>query len=284
MSRSSVTHRTVLFNWLLTMLLILGGLVSLGAPTHASSTMPQCRFDPDGYFYIKGSSPQGFEEFDHIQLLVTDHVSALRQPPDSHLSAKNGRSYRFVKLAEFRTHSSGGGINFAFTTETIEGVSYQFAGKFDSICVLAEEEGNPKNVVALGRLLKFEKGQKKVAADVEFTYSEFPRRQASSQSHGGSEPPAGTGIEVLAIVSMMELKAYTDRLSNGSLLVSDIIRFDVVDPKERAHITVTAYYQGAPIVQGKRLQVGDLVRFERPPGPQRHGILLGDIKGLRFRE
>ena len=282
MSPSSIVHRAILFHTVLT-LIILAGLVPMEAPTLASSMMPQCRFEPDGYFYIKGGSPRGFEEFDHIQLQVTDQ-SGQRPTLESRLSAKNGRAYRFARLAEFRTHSSGGGITFEFTTEIIRGVNYQFSGKFTSICVLAESELDLEKVVALGRLLKFKKGQKEGAADVELTYSKSPRRQTSSQSHEGSEPADGTGREVLAIVTKIELKAYTDDLGDGKVLVSDIIRFEVVEPKELKHLTVMAYYQGAPNVQGRRLQVGDLVRFELPSGPQRHGILLWDLKGLRLRE
>ncbi|HJU53957.1 MAG TPA: hypothetical protein VJ715_05275 [Pyrinomonadaceae bacterium] len=284
MSRSSITHRAVLLKRLLMILIILAGLGLTGAPTRASSLLPQCRFDPDGYFYIKGGSPRGFEEFDHIQLQVTGKIGQ-RPTIESHVYAQNGRFYRCATLGEFRTHSSGGGITFEFTTQIVEGVSYQFSGKFDSICVLAESEHGPEDVVAVGRLLKFKNGKKKGAADVELTYSVSPRRQTSGRTDDSSESAdAGTGREVLAILSKMELKAYTDHLENGEVLVSDIIRFEVVEPRELTHVTVTAYYQGAPNVQGRRLQVGDFVRFELPPEPQRFGILLWDLKGLRFRE
>lgn len=111
-----------------------------------------------------------------------------------------------------------------------------------------------------------------------------PRQQTSRQFNDGSEPADRTGRDVLAIVTKIELKAYTDHLENGAVLVSDIIRFEVVEPKDLMHISVTAYYQGEPNVQGRRLQVRDLVRFELPSEPQRHGILLGDLQRLRFRE
>ncbi len=109
-------------------------------------------------------------------------------------------------------------------------------------------------------------------------------RVPSRQSNDVSEAAVGTGREVLARLSKIELKAYTDSLPDGGALVSDVIRFEVIEPKELMHVTVTAYYQGAPNIQGRRLQVGDLVRFELPSEAQRHGILLGDLKGLRFRE
>jgi hypothetical protein len=244
--------------------------------------LPQCRFDPGGYFYLKGNSPRGFEEFDYIQL-VTDQ-SDRRPTLESHLNDKHGRSYSFAKLGEFRTHSSGSGITFEFTTQIIKEVNYQFSGKLTSICVLAETERDPEHVVAVGRLLKFKKGKPNGSADVQLTYSKSARKPISSQSNDAADPEAGTGREVVAIVNKIELKAYTDHLENGAVLVSDIIRFEVVEPEELTHVTVTAYYQGAPNVQGKRLQVGDLVRFELPSRAQRDGILLEDLKRLRFRE
>lgn len=265
------------------MLIVLAGLVPMEAPTLASPMIPQCRFDPDGYFYIKGDPPRGFEELDRIQLQVTDK-SGRRPTLESHLNGKNGTSYRFATLGEFRTHSGGSGITFEFTTEIIKGVHYQFSGKFTSICVLAETERDPENVVAVGRLLKFKKGQQKEGADVELTYSKSPRQQTLRKSNDSSEPADGTGREVLAIVTKIELKAYTDDLGDGKVLVSDIIRFEVVEPKELMYVTVTAYYQGAPNIQGRRLQVRDLVRFELPAEVQRDGILLWDLKGLRLRE
>ncbi len=85
-------------------------------------------------------------------------------------------------------------------------------------------------------------------------------------------------------MTKFEPKAYTDDLGDGKALVSDIVRFAVVEPTELKHVTVMAYYQGSPNVQGKSLKVGDLVRFELPSEVQRHGILLQDLKGLRFRE
>jgi hypothetical protein len=257
-------------------------LILIAAPMRASSITSQCRFDPDGYFYIKGDPPRGFEEFDYLQLRVT---GPNRWPTvESRVFAKGGRTYPFTKLGEFQTHASGRGIIFEFSTEKIAEVHYQFSGKFTSICVFADTERDPENVVAVGRLLKFKNGKQKAAADVELTYSSSPRQQTSSQSMVGSDPEAGTGREVLAIVRKIEPKAYTDDLGNGKVLVSDVMRFQVVEPQELTHITVTSYYRGVPEVQGRRLQVGDRVRFELPSGVQRDGILLADLKGLRFRE
>ena len=280
MSRSSIRCRTFLFDSVLTLMIILAAIVAVGADARPSSMMLQCRFELDGYFSIKGGSPQGLEEIDHIQV-VTDEGARL-PPGQSRLYVKSGRAYRFTKLGEFRTHSSGGGITFEFKTEIIAGVNYEFSGKLDNICIPAESERDPANVVALGRLLKFKNGTKKAAAEVALTYSKSQRQILRSPND--SAAAAGRGPQVLAILGKIEPKTYTDELPNGELLVSDVYRFEVVDPKELRKITVMAYYRGVPDLGGRRLKTGDLVYFELPSMPQRYGILLLDLKGLRFRD
>ena len=281
MSRASINRRALLLNTVLAFVFVLSA--STGAAT-TGSLMTQCRFEPDGYFYIKGASPKDFE-IDHIQLVVTDKGARKPQTSESVLLVRSGRNYRFSKLREFETHSSGKGITFEFETEIIEGVNYQFSGKFDSICNLAEDEHDPEKVVAVGHMRKFKDGNETAAAEVELTYSKTPRGQIlTSRPDNSAATPAGHGREVLAIISKMELKAYTDELSDGKVLVSDIIRFEVVDPKTLRNVTVTAYYQGVPEIGGRRLKVGDLMYFELPAEPQRYGILLWDLKGFRFRD
>jgi hypothetical protein len=156
--------------------------VSVESAPHTLSTILQCPFAPDGYFYIKGDPPEGFDEIDYVELLVRGKWVRdkweVHPVSDSHLSARGGKSYKFTKLGEFRTHSSGGGITFDFETENAEGVSYKFAGKFHSICVLAEEKRDPKRVVAEGRLTKLVDGKEAATAEVQFTYSKSRRHRA----------------------------------------------------------------------------------------------------------
>lgn len=135
----------------------------------ALPTMHQCFFQPDGFFYFKGSPTDGFEDFDHLELLTLTK-GGRRPPSDSRLHTTDGKSYRFAKFAPFNTHSSRWGLTFEFETETVEGVSYQFSGKFTSICVFAEEERDPKKAVAEGRLAKLRDGQETATAEVQFTY------------------------------------------------------------------------------------------------------------------
>lgn len=160
-----------------TMMVTLPATVSVESAPPTLATILQCRFDPDGYFYIKGDSPKGFEEIDYIELLVSGKRDD-RPVSDSRLSLHDGKSYKFTKLGAFRTHMSGGGITFDFETESAEGVSYKFTGKFHSICVLAEEKRDPERVVAEGRLTKLVDGKEAATVEVQFTYSKSRRRRA----------------------------------------------------------------------------------------------------------
>jgi hypothetical protein len=150
--------------------------VGAGSNLHPLSKISQCIFDPDGYLYLKGSSPDGLDDFDHIALLVRG--KGPRPPSDSSLNTRDGKAYKFKKIANLYTHSSGSGITFDFETDTSEGVSYQFSGKFISICIFAEDETDPERVVAEGRLMKFKDGKEAAKADVQFTYSKARRTRS----------------------------------------------------------------------------------------------------------
>lgn len=108
-----------------------------------------------------------------------------------------------------------------------------------------------------------------------------PRRTPAAES--GTPSPAPQ--EVLAVIESLDPKSYTDHLEDGSvLLVSDVFVLSVVEPHELAGLIVNAYYQGTPELGGRTLRVGDFLRFELPPEPVRHGVLLWDLDGLRLAE
>ena len=92
---------------------------------------------------------------------------------------------------------------------------------------------------------------------------------------------ASEGREVLAVVKAIRPKSYTDDLPGGKVLVSDVMQFSVVEPAALVGVSVMAHYRGVPEIDGRRLELGDSVHFRLPPAPQRDGILLGDLKGLR---
>lgn len=192
----------------------------------ALSTTSQCAFKPDGYFYVKGSPPEGFENFDHIALLVSD-VGRRRPSSDSRLDTKDGKSYKFTKFAEFVTHSSGRGIVFKFETETVEGVSYQFSGKFSSICVFAEEERDPKNAVAEGRIAKLRDGKEAATAEVQFTYSWAGQKSVRYPREAG------------------DIIAFVEAFSRVDFSVNDVVKNLGTSPApgglEQGHILLTPF-------------------------------------------
>ena len=174
MASKLVTYGAVLLVCLAALAIARSTVVGSGSPPRTISRMIQCAFIPDGYFYVKGSAPEGFEDFDHIELLVSA-AGGRRPPADSRVYARDGKVYKFTKFAEFNTHSSGRGIVFEFETEAIEGVSYKFRGRFISICVFAEDETDPKSVVAEGRMAKFKDDGEEATAQVQYTYSKSER-------------------------------------------------------------------------------------------------------------
>lgn len=107
---------------------------------------------------------------------------------------------------------------------------------------------------------------------------------APSRLSSPPTPDIGTGQQVVARIAALEPKSYTDHLDDGSLVVSDVFVFHVTEPRELAGITVHAYYQRRPEIDGHILTVGDLVGFRLPSEVQRSGILLWDLRDLRLCE
>ena len=154
----------------------------------SSPAVLQCRFAPDGYLYIKGGPPEGFEELDCIELVITRNREN-RPVSDSVVRARGGKSYKFQRLDKFETHPSGSGIVFDFETESVGAVSYRFSGKFHSVCVFAETERDPDKMVAEGVLAKLRNGQEVATANVQLTYSKS-RRPVGTQYPGRESVPA----------------------------------------------------------------------------------------------
>jgi len=200
-------------------------VVGAGSTPRTISRMIQCgAFRPDGYFYVKGAAPEGFEDFGHIELLTVDPImtfdpiqrltshSGVRRPPsDSRLYTKDGKSYKFTKFAEFERHSSGWGDVFEFETEMIEGVSYQFTGKFTRPCVFSQDERGSKKVVAEGRIAKFRDSKEAATAKVQFTYS-------------------WAGQIVLYPREAGDIIAFVETFSRVDLFVNDAIRYLGTNP------------------------------------------------------
>ena len=119
------------------------------------------RFDPDGSFWLKDGTtpPTEFSDFSAINL----NAKRLRRLPSPGVQLNNGTNYRFKTLSVKRD-------NFTFTTTTLRGVSYSFAGKFLKGGVYASGILDEDTPVLEGTLTKFRDGKKVAEANLKLVY------------------------------------------------------------------------------------------------------------------
>jgi hypothetical protein len=136
-------------------------LLCLTAAPAFTQRKTSARFDPDGSFWLHESTPAPteFSDFGGINL----NAKRLRRLPSPGLQLNNGNTYRFKTLVVKRD-------NFTFTTMSIRGVSYSFAGKFLKGGVYASGILDDETPVLEGTLTKFRGGKKVAEANLKFVY------------------------------------------------------------------------------------------------------------------
>jgi hypothetical protein len=134
-------------------------LLSVATPVAALTQTKTTRFDPDGSFWIIGTQPNEFSDLSAINL----NAKRLRRLPPTGLQTNNGKTYRFKTLTVKRD-------NFTFTTMTLGGVSYSFAGKFLKGGNFAASWLGDEGPVLEGTLTKFRDGKKLAEAKLKFSY------------------------------------------------------------------------------------------------------------------
>ena len=117
------------------------------------------RFDPDGSFWVIGETPNEFSDFGGINL----NAKRLRRLPASGVQTNDGKNYRFKTVTVKRD-------NFTFTTVTVGGVSYSFAGKFLKGGNFAATWLGDETPVLEGTLTKFRGANKVAEAKLKFSY------------------------------------------------------------------------------------------------------------------
>jgi hypothetical protein len=135
------------------------GILLLSIAMPALGQSKTARFDPDGSFWIIGTPPNEFSDFSAINL----NAKKLRRLPSTGLQTNNGKTYRFKTLTVKRD-------NFTFTTVTVGGVSYSFAGKFLKGGNFAATWLGDESPVLEGTLTKFRGGNKLAEAKLKFSY------------------------------------------------------------------------------------------------------------------
>ena len=118
----------------------------------------QARFDPDGAFWIKGTPPPDFSDFDSINL----NAKRLRYLNAPGLLMRTTR-YRYKTLTVKRD-------NFSFTTMTVRGIFYTFSGRFLKGGVFGAGNLDDETPVLEGTLTKFRNGEKVAEANLKFVY------------------------------------------------------------------------------------------------------------------
>ena len=118
----------------------------------------QARFDPDGSFWIHGTPPPEFSDFDSINL----NAKRLRYLNAPGLLMRTTR-YRYKTLTVKRD-------NFTFTTMTVRGVFYTFSGRFLKGGVFGAGDLDDETPVLEGTLTRFRNGKKVAEANLKFVY------------------------------------------------------------------------------------------------------------------
>jgi hypothetical protein len=116
------------------------------------------RFDPDGSFWIRGTPPPEFSDFDSINL----NAKRLRYLNPPGLMMRTTR-YRYKTLTVQRD-------NFTFTTMTVRGIFYTFSGKFLKGGVYGAGNLDDETPVLEGTLTRFRNGKKVAEANLKFVY------------------------------------------------------------------------------------------------------------------
>ncbi len=133
--------------------------VGLLLVTLTVSVLAQARFNPDGAFFLIGQAPTGFSDFSGIYL----NGRRLRRIPTQSLQLNNGKMFHYKTLVVKRD-------NFSFTTVTMGGVYFTFAGKFLRGGVFAEQDLADEQPVLEGVLTKYKDGNKVAEAKMKLSY------------------------------------------------------------------------------------------------------------------
>lgn len=116
-------------------------------------------FDPNGSFWIHGDRPNEFSDFGGINL----NAKKSRHLPMAGVEIINGKRLPFKTLSVKQS-------NFTFTTVTLSGISYSFAGKFLKGGVFMSANLDDETPVLEGTLTKYKGGQKVAQGKLSFVY------------------------------------------------------------------------------------------------------------------
>lgn len=122
----------------------------------------------NGYYYIIGDAPKGFEDFAHLELRTHEWDEKLEKPV-----AAKPRGELWTEENEFKlSWLNLTGRRISLITRERKGVSYQFDGKFIEAETVKYKykngEENYDDAFLKGRLTKWRNGKKIAEANVKF--------------------------------------------------------------------------------------------------------------------
>jgi len=119
-----------------------------------------------GYFFIKGRAVKAFTDIDHLNLAGSGEYGAQANPPfygQIRLKDKNKTDYKLLKPTQ-------NGKNFSFTTETVNGVSYEFNGVLSRTDFSRDPQPSAGETVLTGTLKKKSGGKLAAQSKVSFRW------------------------------------------------------------------------------------------------------------------
>jgi len=117
----------------------------------------ETKFDAEGYYYISGDVPKGFEDFENFNVTNKNYKSE-DEAEYGKLIAPEGY-VQTKKEFKFRKISIGNG-QIQFETERIKGISYTFSGQFTETRNFIYLESEAVEKVLEGNLIKKRSGKK----------------------------------------------------------------------------------------------------------------------------
>ena len=105
--------------------------------------------------------------------------------------------------------------------------------------------------------------------------------QPSTQTPRTETPGPYEGQLVVARVERLEFKVHEEFLSDGSVIVSNVVAFAIVTP-EGFDTMLFAHVRGHPRIDDRPILLGDTVTFVLPRNWRNRDLSLDELKGLAF--
>lgn len=91
------------------------------------------------------------------------------------------------------------------------------------------------------------------------------------------------GQTVMAVVERMERNVHTESLSDGGVIVENLVAFGIVRPKP-FETMLFAHVRGHPYIGDRPILLGETVTFVLPRNWRNRDLSLDELEGLAFTQ